>query len=107
MPLRRLHVESVVPQAPIDLVYLPVIRLHEADVTMAGVANLFRLASCHQRQRQSLIIEENDEALAPRSSLYTPQPEDFFQKLRSRRDIRDGEVEVVTFHRQEPPRCTG
>jgi hypothetical protein len=97
-PLRVLHSESVVPQAQVHLVWAFVTRLREANVNVAWVANLFRMASLHQCQRQSIVVEENDTALAALAALVAldaPQPEVFSREFRSRCDVCDGEVAIV------------
>src|SRR2546422_5206604 len=78
-PSRRRHIEPVILQALIDLVYLLFARLHEANMKAGGILDFGRLTCRHQYKRQPFVVEQPGHLVV--AFTHAPQPEILFQEL--------------------------
>src|SRR5579859_2033974 len=90
--LWRISLKSVVYHALIDLVDSLIALLAKADVKRFGIGDRTRF---HQSERQPIVVEKYGESLV---AALVAQPKVLFEKLRSRRDIGNGQIDMVEFH---------
>lgn len=96
VPAGRLDVEAVLLEALVDLVDAPLAGLDEADVKGLGIAHRVAGAGAHQRQHESVVIEEHVEV--PVTFPGRPQAEVALEESPRGGHVVDREVDVVELY---------